>query len=440
MKITQETLSRLLLFYIFPFAAIIDTINGWAIANNQLSQISIGQIYRASIIIASLSAIIYCKKMYAVGFAVVSAFSIAFAINLLFQISRGLDIEIGVDFRYFVDAIYPYILLGLFAVLSQWNRYFYDFAKKMLIAWGVSVAGFILILYVLDLGLPVYVGAFGSKGFFKAQNDLGLGLLLSLSFCLSVAIKNSSLWHYSLSIFISAGAAMLMSRAVVFGVPLVWFATFAFMLISDRSKLVRLWTSLFFIVFTSMITFAGIQAYSFIQENKYLLEKFSIQSVANPREGYVDIAIQSIRDREPFEFLVGSGASQFLRLMGESLDADEGKKDIEQDHIDILGRSGLIGLLILFSLPVILTGVSVYNVVRSRRYRDYMSCFQMLIILAYSCLVGHTLLTAFVAPILAIILLFNLQTLMINFSHPQSSGAKSEKLVEINPPMEINPT
>lgn len=169
MKITIKKIFWYLLCFL-PFA---DSLNGYLNGGGNEGGLSFGIIYRIVIILISLY-YLYIMKLSKRNLIYIIMFITSICVASL----RGID-TIDSFVLIVFKLLLPILLVIVFEEGERKKRFDLNYIQSIFDFWSVAFPLTIFVPYILGIGFNTYgMGAAGYKGFYFAQNDIGLVLAL----------------------------------------------------------------------------------------------------------------------------------------------------------------------------------------------------------------------------------------------------------------------
>lgn len=325
----------------------------------------IGKAYRGSIYLFGLFATLLRPKKNLFFYLIITLWLISFIVwcilNEHFSLQRELE--------FFFKVTY------IFSVLSILNTLDYDAShiiKKIIKIYAQLGAFMIWFSFLTGIGLETYGSwVFGTSSFFKAQNDMGVVLLLCFTFLLFNKEEVRISWLWLSLIFVSLillGTTTGMFGAVMVVVSYIFLKIVIAKITSVKALILR--TTLFFTLFFLSVS-ALVFLVNYIKSSPYYSNKYEKLLKEGPRSTLTDAAKLYLKERDWSKNIFGEGFSSFTYEFGESAKfLKESKRDykdwlyVETDYYDFYGSLGaLISiLLLLFYLHYLFkAGFKYYN-------------------------------------------------------------------------------
>jgi hypothetical protein len=395
----------IILFLLIVFPIIIDLINGFIIENygHLFSIISIALIYRGTIVFIAF--FYSCtKKCFIANFIRVLIF--LWIISNFFWRDFAPYYKFIHELYIFIIIIFPILLIFLYKYIDFKYKINNLLILKYISTWGFIVGLLLFLSYISGIGFQTYRYGFGVRSFFKAQNDVSLALIISLSIAIYVYIQSSKVKDLIKIIFITIGSILISTRAGLLGMILVYLSFICLTIINKKLLIKHLkYLFIFFVIIISGIIFS----YQQIVKHGYLVHKYQSLFIESPRARLEKAGIERIYNREIYFNIIGEGEQSFRYNVSKILNEDIGPRGgrfVEQDIIDIFGFYGLILFLFVFFIPLYTWFLMLKKVLLNLYKLDIdiynLSLFLCLsLFLGHSFVVGHAIFSALVSTVIA---------------------------------------
>lgn len=299
-------------------------------------------------------------------------------------------------------AKYSYIFTLTILFASQFRKATITEQITFITNAGLIASLLILIPFILGVGRHTYFeGAYGNKGFFSAQNDVGLALLLSLITALSQAYETRNPRELLKSIIIISSLIVLGTRLSLAG---AFFIPFCFVL-KLRFKLIAATTIVALVFAASLYSLlAGVLSLGDFESQKF--ENISYFGDKG-RLALLEGAKSFFAERSLIEHAFGSGTYEYLSQTFQKLSHLRfigGLKAVEMDPIDLFGQYGLFFTLTvyLYLLNIIYTVSS--SITPENRVKAKSIMIGIALVITNSIFAGHTFNNPIAAPLIALLL------------------------------------
>lgn len=295
---------------------------------------------------------------------------------------------------------YLFMLIILLGHIFENNR------KHLLLehisVYGFSLSMLILIPFAFGFGQATYFeSAYGNKGLFSAQNDVGITLALCLVISSYIAIHKKSKKHY-----ITMG--VIAASMLVLGTRLGIIASLSFpILMLLKLKLSKKSLILGGIALSSTSTIIGFIA-STLSFGQYEFSKFENLSFGDKGRFFLmQGALDHFEQRGVIAHLFGDGIYGYLNEVYKNLSfmgISGNLRAVEMDIIDVFGQFGLLYLIAVYYFLINLALRLSKKLISGNNFYIRSLLFAVILILFHSALVGHTLNNPLLAPVLASLL------------------------------------
>lgn len=385
---------KLYLFYVFIFSIIIDALNGYFQVQKGI-QLPIGVVYRLSV----MTLLLYLLRKEIIIKALF--FIIAF-IPILLYWSECHQSDIIYEINTFSNIIYLYLFILFFC--KNIDRFNLKNLFNYIIWSGMIIAIILFICYIFNIGNKSYGDdyGFGTKGFFKAGNDLSLTLVFMLVISiLYYLIFSRNILNIMISIFIGLGAILIGSRVGMILSSVILFSFFIYLFFNKKNR------NGLFIKIISFLVLCFIPFYLYNLYNlmdSYALNRLTLESMENARTGLTQIAISHINDFNGLDIFIGQGADPLFGKLGSVLHLPQGfNKMVEADIYEIIGSYGFVfgGIIFFFFYYVCWKGFKSWFM--NRNITNFCLFFLTFIFIVVGALAGHAIKNVMVAPIYGVV-------------------------------------
>lgn len=388
---------EIILFSLFSATVLVDIVNGFIFYTTE-SESVVGVVYRAMVIVI-LSFIYFLKKgrVKIDIFVGLSLFfcSVSLVSSLVFN-SSPLLFEISNMSK-----------LMLFLLLIQYFHYKHLEVGELyrhILYMSLLVAVFIIGSFIFKTGVGTYGGlSFGTKSFFRMQNDIGIMLVVSLNVSIyRFLIKKNSILPVLILLIASMVLATRTSSLITIALLFAYSFVVIFIGLKDiRRNSIRIKSIAVLILAVGII--GSYWLFKIVSENKYLIEKLFLLLSGDVRGKLPQIGMRVINSFNLGEFAFGKGSFNFLTAVAAT--SEYGLyfeyKFVEQDTIDILGSYGVVVFLFIFSYFLICVARSIFHFLIEKTLLNLSIVFSLGILFIHSILAGHVLQSPSIAPIFA---------------------------------------
>lgn len=378
------------LFFVLFISIIIDNINGYLQLQHGVYSY-IGVVFRLTVFFILLKYVLRHKRALLMFIFINILLIFLFLIwNYLYNTSIITEIDQISNILYFYLFMMYFYYEGL-----KFNK---EKVFKYIHYYGFIIASIIIICFIFDIGNKSYGEdyGFGTKGFFKAGNDLGLSLIFTLCFSF-LYHKNYSDDNYTLlkSLLIAISCVLIGSRVgmvLSFAITLYYLTYLGYY----RNKY-RIYIILIVIVLMPYMLF---KLYSSFDE--YALNRLTLEGFSSARITLVLFAKQYIDSFDEISFVIGKGASSLFRYVGNRYNYGE-YRVVEQDYYEIVGSYGY-GISVLIFAPFIF--VTLHTLKKWFKQSNLDNSFYLMmsvLFLLIGYLAGHAIKNVMLAPLYSIL-------------------------------------
>lgn len=385
----------LYLFYILP--VIFDNINGFL-------QVQLGIYTPISILLRSF---IMLVLLYSLGRKFIFKF-ILLLITLVpvFIYWEGIHYSnISNEIDTFIDIIYLYLFVCYY--YFNINRMDMKHLFKFISIYGFLMAIIIIGCYILDVGNYSYGEeyGFGTKGYFKAGNDLSLTLVFSLVFSILYYLNYSNtIYNLLCSFCIGFGLVLIGSRVgIMLSVFIIGsFIYYVLFFMRRMKQLIVVRFLILFIVFTIIPHIFYLIYNSF---DSYALNRFTLESMENARTALTNIAWSHIETFNGLSLFVGKGSDSLFGAIADGLGLGFGKnRAVEADIYEIIGSYGyFFGTSILIFFYYI-CWISFKLWLKNKNINSFAFMFLAFIFVIVGALAGHAIRNVMLAPVYSVLI------------------------------------
>lgn len=382
--------SNIYSFLLLTFPLFIDCLNGIMRGASGEGESSIGILYRGIIILWALK---YGQLKYPL---ILNLCSITAIVCCLFQWICGLFsfVIISSLIKTFYGFFVLKILLG--------NKNFYNENKTIEFAvwYGVGAAIVLIVSFIFGWGYASYFdGAWGTKGFFVAMNDVGLTILILNGFSCMFYLKQRRIRWFIYCMVMSCGSCLTGSMTGILGTAAIicllggniLFCKFqdSHSTTKEKSIVIAMFAFILFYLVGKIILI--------IEEDAYLLTKYSnltdVLFNLSGRGYLIEAACHTIGQRSFLYDIFGQG-NHYNILNGIFLGFDV-PKAAEVDILDLLGTYGLLLTTLIIYYPLKILAISLLSYHRKRTVENFWIFIITLLFVLHSVYGGH----AFTSPL-----------------------------------------
>ncbi|MDU2663346.1 MAG: O-antigen ligase family protein [Clostridium perfringens] len=381
-----------LIYYIFILIPIVDSINGILIKNNVI--FNIGQIYRILTMVIMVFIAMKISKNYFNIFVIAILFFLS--LNLYYYYYNNNIKSILEDIISNSKLFMIFVIYFSYKVMLNNNKIGNYVINKIISTLIIIFPLTILIPYILGIGFNTYSNSAGFKGFYNANNDLSIVLLIFTIFAINDFLNKRSLKSTIILSINIISLLMVGAKTSLLGLALVLIIYFKNILLKLFKRkgifITIILSTIIYIFYDDLIAIwnKSIERLNYF----YNINNSFITLLLSHRNIYlIDSFKVLINIKYPIlALLLGTGT--YFRCNG----VVQGRI-VEMDFFDILFSNGLIVLIIVIYL--------LYYIYRDR-YKgnseyDYKLAFIITIVL--SVIVGHVFYSAMSGTILSIIMM-----------------------------------
>lgn len=394
-----------IIFFLFAYTAIIDSINGFLMFNYNIS-ISIGQLYRVLTILIMIFFIFRFKLNVDQNKGIIIIYYLIFVQFFYFFIHHSL----GGLLNDLTEAMRIVLIISIVEGIKKLNEH-----KKITLSVIEKVFKCSILLFPLCMifpwlfgaGYSMYVNDVGYSAFFFASNDLNIVLVIMLVYSidkmfLNLKIKQRNLYYIISTLFLIVSLLLVGSKSSAFFGGLV----VVFYIIKNLSEstspqkkmkvLITTLSSLIISYYVVSVYFSEEILAAFDRHlyffNQDFIDNNSFSTfILTGRDNFLDGAINAFQSgNELVRLFFGAGYFTHTSETGQFL--NRGATPIEMDVFDVFFSYGLIGSVLIYGyLMKILFNVKHFKAVMKNYSRYY---FGFIIIIIYSSLGGHVMFSA----------------------------------------------
>ncbi len=274
------------------------------------------------------------------------------------------------DMSFYFKTVYP-MCIGLLiynALLRahQCGESVEELLITGIIAYGLIASVSIVFSLITGIGRMTYgEWAFGIKSFFTGGNDIGLTMLVSLSFAWARFWKKETLTHAFHLLLLTFAISLIGSRGAFGGVVgvTVCFSLAYFIFKKSHSHVTSMIKVSIIVVVVAVGSFATKIIYDNFDDLSHNIDRVvELFEGVNPRAYLDDAGYAVLKKRDVINDVFGQGTTFFYQVKGEFSLGNSSKKGgraeqqpykaIEQDLIDLYGMYGALlgGAFILYHI------------------------------------------------------------------------------------------
>ncbi|MEH7512320.1 O-antigen ligase family protein [Gottfriedia acidiceleris] len=404
--INTKDIFRRIFIFLYSIISIVDSLNGFILNSTNLP-LPVGQMYRGVILIFSIFILVnfFEKKMIKLFLVLLYLIITQMIYFFIHNSINGLLLDLTEILKVIliILTVETYKILNKHNILNK-----ADIIKIFKInLWLFPLT--IIIPKILGIGFTVYGNGSGYKGFYDANNDLNIVLLVLLIFSIYyVQQKKLNPFIYGFNIILLLLVILLIGSksSLVFSILI-----FVFFIIMDKTsniikkiKTLLITTSLlgltcYFLIkfyFNDLLLMFDKQSYFFDQSIKsgnlasflfsgrdYLLE-YALNVLMNNKYNFIQL-------------FFGIGRYYHGLLLG-SVYKIQSYKIIEMDFFDTFFSYGLIGILIIYGYIINI----IYKTIKNKNFNPF-SLLSIIIIMIFSFLGGHVIYSGLAGSVVALV-------------------------------------
>jgi hypothetical protein len=412
-KLAARELHVLVIFLVLGFPVVVDLINGFLIQMIN-SDYTLGVFYRGMAMVAMIPFVLLLRD-FTIKLYLALLVGLWLLGNLIWMEATQ-DYDPIREVQLFSKVLYPWILYAYFSYVLEKYDIPLAYAMQCFVFFGTVAALSILFSYFTGYGISTYERAstFAVKSYFKAQNDIGLTILLCLVFGMYLLVRYGH-WMYGVySVLMMAGLVLLGTRAGLLG-GFATIGSFTVLFVGGTANPGKRNGKRVVLVGFLLLSIVGgvFFAISTISQYRYLYNKYASLLEGTPRETTEDAAKRRLAERGNLATLFGEGTTSFrvgvLRhypnkekegITEQQLSTG---KAVEQDIYDLTGAFGLVlgglilSVVVILYLRVLASFLTMWNLL------DFTFLMAFSLFIVHSFLAGHALGSSTVAAPAAII-------------------------------------
>jgi|GEM_PF-5988983 len=396
----QWLLTVFLPIFVVVFPVAVDLINGYLLLSGRASSLTIGVLFRGVIILIGLYSLLKTKnkvsRIYIVG--LIGVFLVDNFVWAIFSKNYNVLFEINK----FSKILFIFLIISILTFVNQGSSLSKDFIFR-LVAWvGFFTSLSILLSFELGFGYKTYGDySYGIKGFFNAQNDTGLTLLISLISSFAVFLKTQKIQYLIFCLTIILASLIIGTRAGLFGPFLIIFSFVFAAIVNYKAifpkKLSNITLAIFAILICLLII-GGVSVVKNYEKFDYMIYKIQKLSNQTPRSRTQLAAITQINNRNLGFDIFGEGSLQFRHgisdLTGRRCFNKEDKAigcPVENDFFDVFGNYGLLLFSIIYLWYLFIMIFSAVHSIFHFCLDSFVIFLSIFIFLGHSSLAGHAI-------------------------------------------------
>lgn len=401
----------------------VDLLNGYLIGLGRSGPLSVGVVFRGAIILFAFYCLLRLRNLMLKTF-VFLVFAIFLLSNLIWALMSDVY-RFSYELNQGMKIAFPWLVTGIFLYFDQ-KRRIDSLHMFSLLAWAGLFIGLALIAsWAFGVGNDTYGDwSYGKKGFFVAQNDVGLTSALTLVAAMVTLAKKPNIAHLTIPGVIVVGSLILGTRTGIIG-PILIIGAFATAAALNRATLAppsggRNSAAIAAIVFSvlSSALLAGM-LFSNFDKTKFLMQKMEILAEETPRSETETAGAERLRSRGILFNLFGEGGLAFRKSVAEILTRGElerhagqpegsgyGRqgafrvKRVENDIFDVLGFYGLIQFTVIYGGLMFLYWLALRKSVRVCDIEHIGLLIMLTVYLGHSSFAGHALFSGLVGTMI----------------------------------------
>lgn len=375
---------KVFLMFVFIISVFIDLYNGY-VQNIKGSETIIPLVYKGAIILYCTFFIWNNKKtlLYSILFV------ICYLCCVCYWSISGYSLTIMSLIGDFTRLIYPYVILLYLNV----NRRHIDvyIIMKYIIYGCVIAAASIILASLLNIGIASYgdTYGYGTKGFFKAGNDVSLFIILG-NFIVSYLITTRKQYIYIIySVVLSIASMLIGTTAGIVGVGV----NYLFLILQPlfvRHQYVREYK-----IFCWVIIFIGLPllmnwTIQIINTDEYTLQKFDVERLmTGGARNTLEAAFFNVADTfTGGDYLWGVGYLELTERLGAELRRGSFSV-VELNQYEMIGYYGLILGGILLFIPIGYIFRYIDDFLKKHCLLDYWMIIALCVFVGHGLTAGH---------------------------------------------------
>ena len=402
-----EKIYEKIFFITLAYLGIIDSLNGLLI---EYFGISISIIYRMfALIIFSFFTVYKNNYKEYIPIIVIGIYlTIGSSINL---IVNGYENKIIFEFIKISKIIYIFVIVESFKNIyrnkAQEGR---DLIEKIINFNLIIFPLCIIIPMLFGIGMTTYDSTIGSKGFFNANNEIGLILSVLCIFAVDKIYNEVNIYNILIFIFLFISTISIGSKV---GLTAPFLAIIIYFIKSiynknEKKKFYKLIIYSSVIIILMLMTFFNELIYEVIKRQIHFYNFYSTNDT-NPiltlllsgRNEFINIMNNAISSSNHPIIMILFGFSSFIKesIVGFNFYGQIGMKAIEMDFFDLLYSYGVVGLILVYGY--IFNYICKYRCFDEKNMKYTLS---LIIILVLGFLAGHVFFGAMAGSMLAIVI------------------------------------
>ncbi len=255
------------------------------------------------------------------------------------------------DIEKLFKALYGPLIIAIFLAIYLRYRVRFETVLTMISAWGAIASLNVVLFKYAGVGVATY-GKWSSafKGLFLAQNELGLGMTISLAASSYLALDRPRPRRFIVALATIVGMLILGTRTATLGsivVPLIVLFTYRGDRVYRRAGRRRIIVGAGVIL---ALVFAGNQLSQRLRTESYQAKKYQrLVSGEFTRVLLLAGAFQYAGERPLTADLIGDGAHRYESGVADALPFKEGRALAEVDWMDLYGAHGVLFTIALYA-------------------------------------------------------------------------------------------
>ena len=388
---------------------LVDLVNGYLVMTGKTGLLSVGVLFRGGITLIGLVCLLKCKMPLVKIFVV--ALVGTFLIENLVWAAFSSHYSPGYDFNRFFKILFPWLVVAILFYADRFKKQEPIFLFSIMTCVGVLTAASLVFSLLSGRGFETYGSySYGIKGFFDAQNDTGLTLLLSLVAAIVLFLDDPGMMRLIYIGTIILGCFLLGTRAGFLGPFLVIFCFIFAGILNRRVLLSKFKGTVFTLCSISLIVAFLVGSLGFILKNSknidYTLSKIQRLTQETPRSYLQSGGGKRLVSRGPLFTAFGEGGYSFRVAVGKILKTKQSLEDrtpgrlVENDLYDIFGYYGLPVFIIIYSWLIVLLLGALFKATTRFCKINLATLLMIGVYIGHSSVAGHAIFSAQVGNII----------------------------------------
>jgi hypothetical protein len=421
-------------FLLVVFPVFVDIAYGALGTSGRAGLFSVGVLFRGGIAALGLYLILRSRDLPLKVFLFVF-FTIFFLSNIVWALTSD-EYSLGHELVQGMKIAFPWLLAGIFLHLDRRASIDRLYLFSVLAWAGFLSALSILFAIALGIGQETYGSwSYGQKGFFNAQNDIGLKLILTLVAAVVVLCRTRKVTPIVMTATIVGAGLLLGTRTGVLAGLLVAVA-FLLAAIPNRrlfapSGGIRGWKATAALILPVIVALSVAAAiFSQSERTLHLTTRMATLTEETPRSRLETAGVERLTNRGLVLTLFGDGGLAFKKHVAENLGRGRYRTDfeafaapgeskklafpvqrVENDIIDVLGFYGVLQFAVVYGGLALVFVLALRSAIRAWNIENVASVIILLLFFGHSSLAGHALFSAQVTTVMAPIIFLQLRDL-----------------------------